>query len=232
MSGPIRAVLLDAAGTLIRTREPVGESYARMARAHGVDLPAWRVEDGFRRVHASAPPMAFPGEPAARVRELEREWWRSRVRETFRATDQTARFRDFDGYFEALFAHFAAPSAWVCMPGASEALGRLRVAGLRLAVASNFDHRLGPILEALDLARFFEIVWGPAQAGAAKPERLFFASLLARLGVDADAAVHVGDDPEEDVVAAKAAGLHAVALAPPATLPDLPERIRALQGGQ
>ena len=28
----LRAVLLDAAGTLIHLREPVGESYARIAR--------------------------------------------------------------------------------------------------------------------------------------------------------------------------------------------------------
>lgn len=232
MSGPIRAVLLDAAGTLIRTREPVGETYARVARAYGVDLPGWRLEDAFRRIHASAPPMAFPGKPARRVRELEREWWRSRVRETFKATDQTAHFREFDACFDALFAHFAAPAAWRVMPGASEALGRLRAAGLRLAVASNFDHRLGPILEALDLARFFELVWGPAEAGVAKPAAVFFARLLARLGVAAEAAVHVGDDPEQDVAAARAAGLHAIALAPPATLRDLPERIRALQGGK
>jgi FMN phosphatase YigB (HAD superfamily) len=39
----------------------------------------------------------------------------------------------------------------------------------------------------------------------------------------------VGDDPEHDVAAARRAGLHAVALRPPATLADLPARIRALQ---
>ena len=225
----LRAVLLDAVGTLLRLREPVGESYARAARACGVDLPAWRIDDAFRRILAGAPPMVFPGEPPARVRELERAWWNARVRETFKATDQTVRFARFDDCADALFAFYATPAAWQPVPGAAGALIALRGAGLRLAVASNFDHRLPRILEALDLLPFFELVWGPAEAGAAKPEPAFFTRLLARLGLPGSAVVHVGDDPEQDVAAARRAGLRAISLAPPATLADLPARVRALQ---
>jgi putative hydrolase of the HAD superfamily len=225
----IRAVLLDAVGTLLRLREPVGESYARAARACGVVLPAWRIDEAFRRILAAAPPMVFPGEPPARVRELERGWWKARVRETFKATDQTARFARFDDCADALFAYYATAAAWQPAPGAAAALAALRSAGLRLAVASNFDHRLAGILEALDLLSFFERVWGPAEAGAQKPEPAFFTGLVARLGLPASAVVHVGDDPEQDVAAARRAGLRAIALEPPATLADLPARIRALE---
>ena len=56
----IRAVLFDAVGTLIELREPVGETYARMARPFGVALPAWRVDDAFRRILKRAPPLVFP----------------------------------------------------------------------------------------------------------------------------------------------------------------------------
>ena len=225
----LRAVLLDAVGTLLRPHEPVGETYARVAAAHGVRLPGWRLEDGFRRIHAKAPPMVFPDAHPDAVPDLEREWWRMRVRETFRATDQMARFADFDRFFHALFAHFGTADAWEALPGAATALSALRGEGRRLAVASNFDHRLPAILQALDLLPFFELVWGPREARAVKPEPAFFARLLARLEVHADEAVHVGDDPEDDVEGARRAGLRVVAIGAPATLDGLPDRIRALE---
>ena len=108
----IEAVLFDAVGTILRLREPVGETYARFAEGHGVVLPAWRLEDGFRRILRGAPPMVFAEEPEASLPAAERAWWRARVRETFKATDQTARFADFDAFFDAVFAHYASASAW------------------------------------------------------------------------------------------------------------------------
>jgi putative hydrolase of the HAD superfamily len=229
VAGRLRAALFDAAGTLIGPAEPVGESYARAAAAHGAAIPAWRLDDAFRRVLRRAPPMAFPGEPPARVAALERGWWRERVRETLRAADQTARVADFDGFFDSLFAHFARPQAWRARPGAGEALVALRGRGLRLAVVSNFDHRLEPILAGLGLAGFFEAVVRPAHAGAAKPAAAIFTFALARLGVAPGEAVYVGDDAEQDVAAARAAGLAAIDVAELATLAELPAWIAALE---
>ena len=81
MSAPrLRAVLLDAAGTLIHPRESIGETYARAGRAEGAEIPARRLEDAFRRVFAAAEPMVFPGRPLAEVPDLERAWWHERVR--------------------------------------------------------------------------------------------------------------------------------------------------------
>jgi len=106
----VAAVLLDAAGTLIRTREPVGETYSRIAREHGVAIPAWRLDEAFARVLRSAPPMP-PGPDDA-----ERAWWRDVVRATFRAADQMQRFADFEACFAALYDHFARPDAWRAKP--------------------------------------------------------------------------------------------------------------------
>ena len=55
----IKAVFFDAAGTLFETREPVGESYARFARANGVETSAWDVDAAFRRTFRDTPPLAF-----------------------------------------------------------------------------------------------------------------------------------------------------------------------------
>jgi len=219
----LRAVLLDAAGTLIHPRQPVGESYARIAREHGVDLPAWRLDDAFRRVLRSAPSMLAADDAG------ERAWWREIVRATFRAADQMQRFADFDACFDALFAHFAAPEAWRAAADAQAALTTLHQAGRRVAVASNFDYRLPALLSGLGLTRDLDLIWLPRNAGVAKPDPRFFVSACERLGVAPAEAVAVGDDPALDLAAARRAGLRAIDVASLASLGALPARIDALE---
>jgi len=237
----LRAVLFDAAGTLIEPAEPVGETYARVFAGHGARIPAWRLEDAFARVMRGAPPLAFPGEPPARVPDLERRWWRDRVRETLRAADSEARLADPDAAFEELFARFARPEAWRLRPGAREALASLRAAGLATAVVSNFDGRLPGILEGLGLGvgarpgsgaappRLLDAVVLPADAGCAKPDPRIFHRALARLGgIEPAAALHVGDDPERDLAGARRAGLRAFDVGRVATLAELPRHLAGL----
>jgi putative hydrolase of the HAD superfamily len=221
-------VLFDAAGTLVHTAEPVGESYARLAREHGVDVPAWRVDEAFRRVLAAAPPMVFAGLGGREARARERGWWRDVVRATWRAADQSVRFADFERYFEALYAHFAQAHAWRAAPGAHACLEALRERGVALGVVSNFDHRLEPILAGLGLAPLLDVVLRPGVSGFAKPDPRAFVAALARLRVRAEEAAYVGDDVADGRSGAEAAGLHAVEARGLATLAGVPERLFAL----
>lgn len=218
-----RGVLLDAVGTLIRLREAVGVTYARLAAAHGVVIPAWRLDDAFARVLRSAPPM-----PAASA-DAERAWWHGVVRATFRAADQMQPFADFEACFAALFDHYASADAWAPAPGAHAALDVLRDEGRTLCVASNFDRRLPAILTALDLAERIDLTWLPSDAGTAKPDPAFFRTACERLGLAPAACVAVGDDPDDDLAAARAAGLAAIDVRPLASLGELPRRIAALE---
>ena len=222
-------MLFDAAGTLITPAQPIGETYARFAREHGVALSAARIEDAFRRVFATAPANVHPAESRQRAAELERAWWRARVRETFLAADGTARFRDFDAYFALLWDHFARGSAWRTRPGAHTALAALRASGRRLAVVSNFDQRLHPILRELELLDCFEQIVIPVDCGAAKPDAAIFDACLTRLGVGRHACVYIGDHARLDIEAAHAAGLAAIDVGELATLADLPARIAAME---
>jgi hypothetical protein len=66
--------------------------------------------------------------------------------------------------FEALYQHYAQPGAWEVAPGAEVALASLRSGcrgeggGCRLAVVSNFDTRLRPLLGSLELSRYFDAI--------------------------------------------------------------------------
>jgi putative hydrolase of the HAD superfamily len=225
----ILAVVFDAVGTLLFPRESVGETYARLARAHGVALPASRLDEAFGRVMAAAPANAHPDVPPELRAESERGWWHARVRETFRAADGTARFDDFEGFFARLYHHYAEPGAWRLAAGARQCLEILAARGLRLAVLSNFDGRLRQLLTGLGLAERFEVVTLPADAGAAKPEPAIFAACLARLALPARRALYVGDHATRDVAAAHAAGWLALDVGTLAGLGALPGAIDRLE---
>jgi putative hydrolase of the HAD superfamily len=225
---PLRAVLFDATGTLIELRESVGERYARIAARHGVELPAWRLDDAFRRVVARAGPRVFPEASGAALEQHERDWWRRVVRDTFRATDQTVRFADFEAFFRELFEGYAGADAWRAREGVRETLQALRADGLALGVVSDFDYRLPAILESLDLADSFETVILAGPHGVTKPDRRLFEAALAELGVPARAAAYVGDDPKRDLAGAAAAGLAAVDVTGLAAFTELPARLATL----
>src|SRR5271154_1054240 len=105
------ASFFSAAGTLFDSREPIGRTYARLAREFGLDAPEEAVAASFRRAFGAAPGLAFGlGLRSDELQRLERDWWRQRVGDTFAPL---GKFPDFDAYFDALFAQFADPGHWV-----------------------------------------------------------------------------------------------------------------------
>jgi len=210
----LKVVFFDAAGTLFDARRAVGESYAAIAREFGAHASGREVSAAFRKVFAQAPPLCFnPHISPARLRELERQWWRERVSETFAGL---AQFNNFEAYFEALFAYFADYRNWMVQPDALETLRGLREQGLELGVVSNFDSRLYAILEGLGLAEYFHSMTISSATGAAKPDPGIFRAALAVHQAGPDQAIHVGDSLALDIVGAKAAGLEAILFAPEA----------------
>jgi HAD superfamily hydrolase (TIGR01549 family) len=92
--------------------------------------------------------------------------------------------------------------------GVDDALARLRSLGLTLAVVSNWDAGLPEHLDRVGLAHWFAAVVTSAAEGVAKPDPRIYAITLARLGIEPARALHVGDEPELDGAASRAAGLH------------------------
>jgi putative hydrolase of the HAD superfamily len=208
----VRVVFFDAAGTLIEPRDPVGATYARIARDYGIDADANAVNAAFRRVFRDAPPLAFGSDrEPAELRAMEYQWWRELVAASFQGLGE---FTDFDAYFRCLFAFFADPLNWRLDPEATPTLLNLRARGLRLGLISNFDHRLYRILEGLGLREHFETITISSEAGDAKPSPEIFRSALRDFKVAADEAIHVGDSPELDATGAQAAGIIAILLDP------------------
>ena len=95
----------------------------------------------------------------------------------------------------------------VLYPGVREALPRLAENGIRLAVISNKPEALcGLIMEALGVARLFEIICGGDTFPEMKPSPLPLLQALERLDIAAHDAVMVGDSIN-DIQAGQQAGV-------------------------
>lgn len=239
---PIRAIFLDAAGTLFHLREPVGDAYARIAAKHGLTAEPRALEKAFRAAWKALPSPVHPeGEPPA---DDDRAWWREVVRQTFAQVAASPHARDavdnddddddavFERMFAEMYAHFASANAWQLYADTLPALELLRAhvskgKRLRLIVLSNFDRRLHPILQGLGIAPFFERVLLSSEVGASKPHaRMFRAALAAAADVPADQCLHIGDDARCDFQGARAAGMHAALVTrPEVTLLTLAENV-------
>ncbi len=92
------------------------------------------------------------------------------------------------------------------------ALEALRELGVRMAVVSNWDYSLGGILRAHRMDHFFEGIYASMEVGYEKPDPRFFNHVLNLHRVEPEAVLHVGDNPVDDLLGARNAGLKSVLL--------------------
>jgi putative hydrolase of the HAD superfamily len=208
MTTRFHAVFFDAANTLLHPEPPVGELYARTARKYGVEVSAADVQGQFRRSWETLQAKAVGDPVRYGIGEADgRRWWQVLVAETFRPLGMP---QPFDVFFDELYTLFAAPEVWRVYPEVPEVLQALQARGLTLGVISNWDIRLGPLLEGLGLTPYFHHVVLSAVVGWEKPHRRIFESALELAGVPAEQALHVGDNYQQDVVGAQQVGIYAV----------------------
>lgn len=109
---------------------------------------------------------------------------RSLIAQAFAVTGEEARAEEMPA-LEAIFlehyrdhlADFSRP-----FPGVEETLTRLQAGGARLGVLTNKpNHLAGPLLERLDLMRFFPSVYGAGTRSYVKPDPRIFDDVVAEL---------------------------------------------------
>ena len=107
-------------------------------------------------------------------------------------------------------------------------LEELRAAELRLGLVSNGIRDLNEFVvhHRLDV----DAIVGSRAHGYVKPHPTIFQSALQQLGVDAPAAVMVGDSLEEDIAGAHALGMRAILIDRENRHPDVEERLTDLYG--
>jgi putative hydrolase of the HAD superfamily len=199
-----RAVLLDALGTLLELEPPAPRLRDELGRRFGVEVSPDQARD------AIAAEIAYYREHLNDGRDPESlAGLRARCAQALRdalAPEARARIPSGGALVETLLAslHFDP------FPDAVRALPALRAGGARLVVVSNWDVSLHEVLERVGLAEALDGVVTSAEVGARKPDVGIFERALAVTGVRAAEAIHVGDNPAEDVAGARAAGIEPV----------------------
>lgn len=222
MSRSVRAVLLDAFGTLVGFVEPAPALRAGLA-ARGVNVSqracevAMAAEVAHYRAHHQ-----LAGD-AMGLAALRREC-ASVVAESLGSVAGPLAPDDVhDALMDAI--------SFEVFPEVPGVLAALRAEGCRLVVVSNWDISLHDVLEQTGLAEGLHGVVISAELGVAKPDARIFERALEVAGVHACNALHVGDDPVADVQGAQAAGVEALLVdrSGRAGVPDLgglPELVR------
>ena len=99
------------------------------------------------------------------------------------------------------------------VPGVAEALDRLPRELVRCVATNAIDsdaELLGLALERGGIRHHFAHLFTPRELGALKPDPRFFRRILRTLGVEAPAAVMVGDAYASDICAASAVGMRTI----------------------
>lgn len=118
-----------------------------------------------------------------------------------------------DAELDALFNTYLQryESAWRAFDDVGSALDDLTASGLRLGVLTNgATAQQNAKVEALGLAGRFEFVATAQELGVAKPNPMSYLAACDRFTLPAREVVHVGDLPDLDVTAPRAAGLRSV----------------------
>jgi putative hydrolase of the HAD superfamily len=195
----IRALLLDALGTLVELEPPAPHLQLALGAISEADAErAIAAEMSYYRAHLDE------GRDAESLAALRR-----RCAEALReALPAEAWPDDLDALVETLLGSLR----FRAFPDAPSALEAARARGLRLVVVSNWDCSLPHVLARIGLAPLLDGIVASATAGARKPSAAIFEHALRLAGVSASEAVHVGDSPLEDVDGARGAGIEAVLL--------------------
>jgi len=192
----VKAITFDVGGTLMEPWPSVGQIYADVAARHG-----------YRNLSADLLKLKF----IAAWRTLKnfnytQQEWACLVDATF---DGLTRKPPSETFFPELYDHFALPDAWRIFPDVLPTLEMLSSNGLKLAVISNWDERLGPLLREFKLDHYFDPIVISCEIGFCKPSREIFDATARQIGVSPKEILHVGDNPANDAEGARAAGFQA-----------------------
>ncbi|KAI0497456.1 hypothetical protein KFK09_020683 [Dendrobium nobile] len=192
-----KALLVDAVGTLLVPSQPMAQIYRQFGEKYGVLFS----EDEILKRYRWAYEQPW-GRSRLRYVDDGRPFWQFIVASSTGCSDSQ--------YFEELYQYYTTDKAWhLCDPDAEKVFEAVREAGVKVAVVSNFDTRLRPLLRALKCDQWFDAVAVSAEVAAEKPNPTIFIRACELLGVKPEDAVHVGDDRRNDIWGARDAGCDA-----------------------
>jgi putative hydrolase of the HAD superfamily len=218
VSAAVKAVLLDALGTLVELQPPAPRLQRLLGHA-GFDVGEEQAAAGFAGEIAYYIDHHLEGSNPERLERL-----RDRCAEEMRRALDLPELDHATARRAMLEALEFRP-----YPDALPALRELRERGVTLVVASNWDCSLPDWLGPAGIMGLVDGVVTSAEVGASKPDPRVFERALAVAGAAPSEALHVGDTVDNDVEGAAAAGVRAVLVQREGEPPAGVEAVRSLR---
>ncbi len=204
---PYRLICLDFADTLVQAWPDWATHYQRAYAEIGIPVSIEELRaaaDAAWTKDRLQLPLVFPADErhdAERQRMVEsRILARLGIRDDILTDRLLRRMRQI----------FRDPACYRLFPEVPETLETLRARGYRLGIVSNWNWYLPDLCHALGLDRYVDFIVTSARVGAEKPHPAIFQTALAQARAAPEQTLHVGDNPEADVLGARQAGITGV----------------------
>jgi putative hydrolase of the HAD superfamily len=194
---PLDCVLFDAGDTLLAPAPSFQGRFMAVAAEHGLPLEEAAVDAAIADAVRAAEWPSDWTDPAT-----QREFWVGFYRQVLADLGHEGR-----ELADALFEAFSDPAGYRLFDDVRPALDELASRGIKLGVVSNFEPWLEDILDLQGIGDRFAAVAISGKLGVAKPDPEIFKAALTEAGADPEATMHVGDQPVNDVAAARAVGI-------------------------
>jgi putative hydrolase of the HAD superfamily len=199
----VDAVFFDAGETLVHPHPTFPDLFARILAREGYDVDAETIRE---RIHVVSDRFA----QAARDNELwtttpegSRRFWH----DVYGIFFEHLGIASANGLIDTVYAEFTDLANYALFDDVVPALERLRAAGVKLGIVSNFEEWLERLLERLGVRPYFDVRVISGIEGVEKPAPVIFRLAMERAGVEAERSAYVGDNPVFDVEPALALGM-------------------------
>ena len=193
----IRAVVFDAVGTVMFPSQPVADSYRTALATHcGIQMPREDIADVVRAaLQRRSTQNSLRTDEAA-----DQKFWRQLI------FGLCGEHSSREACFEDLYQQFGDPACWSCYGDVVAGIRACNIAGVSVAIASNFDSRLHGVLDGLPPVSQLPMRFVSSAVGYRKPAEQFFARVCHSLQLEPAEVLFVGDDLTNDVRGAVVAG--------------------------
>lgn len=231
MFSRLKLITFDAKDTIICMKKSAGRLYGEVASLYGVSIQESdikRMESSFGSCfnhvnslypnygngsQTNQPVSSGVTSQPGQITLL--KWWSMVIECVFKSADVKVQPDVLNQICIHSFKSFASSECWSVKGNALQDLTEIRTIKpqLKMAVVSNGDERLRPLLTHLGLEHLFDFIIDSHTYKCEKPCKEIFDTALAEAGLnDPSLALHVGDDILTDYNGARSAGWNALLL--------------------
>lgn len=197
-----KLITFDVTDTLLKFKRPPGIEYAATATALGFpnidpDKIAAQFSKNFKQMNDEYPNFG-------RNKISWETWWEKLIFNIFKSAGTSLNQDDVYRLTSELIDKYESNECYEIQDGAVALLEKLKDTDKIVGVVSNFDPRLKYLVESMKLPEF-DFVIGSYEVGVAKPDpRIFDVAIkLSNFSALPEEALHIGNTPELDYIAAK-----------------------------